>query len=106
MPREWPRIRPSTDAGRPPMPANPLRRYTDRRSGIPWVRTTVRVWGERQVGTFEALCERTGRKPHELASDIVLDELWSLSDDPEFRNLSRENGGHRRRVLLEETGDA
>lgn len=79
--------------------ADHLRRYTDRRSGVPWVRTTVRIWGERQIGAFEAICAGTGRRPHEMASDIVLDELWALGVDPAFRKLGFEGREHRRRVL-------
>jgi hypothetical protein len=84
--------------------ADLLRRYTDRRSGVPWIRTTARIWGQRQIATFEALCAMTGRRPHELVSDIVLDELWALGDDPEFRKLAREAREHRRRALLGEDG--
>jgi len=57
-----------------------MRRYTDPRSGVPSVRITVRIWGERQIATFEAMCEATGRKPHELAGDIVAGEMWEAQD--------------------------
>lgn len=68
-----------------------LRRYTDRRSGVPWVRTTVRIWGEQQIATFEAMCEATARSPHELAGDIVVGEMWEAGPDPAMGRLARKD---------------
>ena len=40
-----------------------MRRYTGSRTGVPWARTTVRIWGGPQIALFEAMCEATGRLP-------------------------------------------
>ena len=65
-----------------------MRRYTESRTGVPWARTTVRIFGERQIALFEAMCRYTGRRPDELAADIVLDELMAAGADPERRRLA------------------
>lgn len=72
-----------------------MRRYTESRTGVPWVRTTVRIWGEPQIALFEAMCEATGRLPDELAADIVLDELMAAGTDPKRRKLAREGRQYR-----------
>jgi hypothetical protein len=46
--------------------------------------------GDKQITTFERMCELTGRKPYQLASDIVLGELWEAGDNPGLRRLARE----------------
>jgi len=73
-----------------------MRRYTDSRSGVPWVRTTARIWGEQQIQAFEAMCVATGRLPHELVSDMVLAELHEAVGTREFRQLAREGRDWRR----------
>jgi hypothetical protein len=72
-----------------------MRRYTERRSGVPLARTTVRISGERQIATFEAMCAATGREPHELASDIVLAELWAAGNNPGLWDLARQERQYR-----------
>jgi hypothetical protein len=72
-----------------------VRRYTNRRSGVPWARTTVRISGERQIALFDAMCRTTGRRRDELAADIVLDELLAAGSDPKLRKLAREGRRHR-----------
>jgi hypothetical protein len=67
-----------------------LSHRTDTRSGVPYITTTVRVFGAEQIATFERMCETAGRQPHELASDIVLDELWLAGGKPPFRRMARE----------------
>ena len=73
---------PAEDARSPilyePAPIPHLRRYADPRSGVPYVTTTVRIYGARQIATFEALCEATGRRPHQLAADIVVEHVWEV----------------------------
>ena len=38
-------------------------------------KTSVMVVGERQVDEFHALCAVLGRRPHQLAADMVLAEI-------------------------------
>jgi hypothetical protein len=66
-----------------------LRRYADRRTGVPWIRVTVRVSGKRQIELFEAMCAATGRRPHELAGDVLLAELWEAGPDPALAREAR-----------------
>lgn len=73
-----------------------MKRWIHRLSGVPYVSTTVRIMGEQQIATFEAMCERTGRKPFQLASDIVLSELWENGPNPGLRRLGREARRDRR----------
>jgi hypothetical protein len=73
-----------------------VKRWTHRLSGVPYISTTVRIMGTQQIATFEAMCERTGRKPFQLASYIVLSELWEAGPDPHFRRLGRQDRRWRR----------
>lgn len=45
------------------------------RPPVEWFKTSVVVMGERQVDEFHALCGVLGRRPHQLAADMVLDEI-------------------------------
>jgi hypothetical protein len=72
-----------------------MRRYTESRTGVPWARTTVRIWGERQIALFEAMCKHTGRRPDELAADIVLDELMAAEPEPKRRKLAAQGRQYR-----------
>jgi len=65
------------------------RRHTDPRTGVPSIRVTVRISGERQIATFEAICAATGRRPHELAADMVREELWEAGPDPALAREAR-----------------
>ncbi|MFG1620197.1 hypothetical protein ACGFI3_46250 [Nonomuraea wenchangensis] len=67
-----------------------LTRQIDARTGVPWTRTQTRVLGEAQIRTFEALCRIGGRRPHELASDLVLQALRELRYDPEVQKVIAE----------------
>jgi hypothetical protein len=78
-----------------------LRPKTGKRSGVPYITTTVRIYGEQQIATFGRLCEVAGRQPHELASDIILDEVWSLSGSAAFRKLAREQRQWRKGRIAE-----
>lgn len=64
-----------------------MRRYTDKRYGVPWARTTVRIMGEKQIETFEAMCWLAGRKPHEMAADVILDAIREGQHDHETQAL-------------------
>ena len=48
------------------------------------LKTTVRVIGTRQVDEFEALCVLLGRRPHQMASDLVREGLEAARRDPEL----------------------
>jgi hypothetical protein len=74
----------------PQRPGLPLTRQIDARTGMPWTRTQTRVLGEAQIRTFEALCRITGRRPHELATDLVLQALRELRYGPEVQKVMAE----------------
>lgn len=44
-------------------------------------RTSVRILGADQVDEFHALCLLRGRKPYQLAADMVLDAIRAARDD-------------------------
>lgn len=50
-------------------------------------RTSVRILGERQVETFRAMCALRGRRPHELAYDLVLEAIRDAQHDHETQAL-------------------
>jgi hypothetical protein len=43
--------------------------------------TSVRILGQAQIDTFRAMCVLAGRRPHELAYDIVLDAIRDAQHD-------------------------
>ncbi|HEY3718312.1 MAG TPA: hypothetical protein VGL39_27635 [Jatrophihabitantaceae bacterium] len=45
------------------------------RAPVERFKTSVVVMGERQVDEFQALCALLGRRPHQLAADMVLTEI-------------------------------
>jgi hypothetical protein len=49
-----------------------------KRTGVPFVRTSCMILGERQIDTFEAMLAVTGRKPHELVADLVLTAIQTI----------------------------
>jgi len=77
-----------------------VKRWIHALSGVPWARTTVRIMGERQIAAFERMCEVTGRKPYELASDIILDELWLAGSTPGLKRQARDNRRWRQDRML------
>jgi len=44
-------------------------------------KTSVRVLGLEQVDTFRAMCALAGRRPHEMAADIVLAAIREAQRD-------------------------
>lgn len=46
-------------------------------------KTSVRVLGARHVDEFRALCVLLGRRPHQMAADLVLDGIRRYREDPE-----------------------
>lgn len=44
-------------------------------------KTSVRILGADQVDEFHALCLLRGRKPYQLAADMVLDAIRAARDD-------------------------
>jgi hypothetical protein len=51
------------------------------------MRTSVRILGQAQIDTFRAMCALAGRRPHELAYDLVLDAIREAQHDHETRAL-------------------
>jgi hypothetical protein len=45
-------------------------------------KTSVVVLGQRQVDDFHALCFLLGRRPHQLAADMVLAGIEAYRNDP------------------------
>lgn len=45
-------------------------------------KTSVRVMGTRQIDEFHALCLLLGRRPHQLAADMVLEAIQAARKDP------------------------
>ncbi len=59
----------------------PKVRY-DARTGVPYITTTVRIYGERQIRAFQVMAIDQARQPWQLAADIVLDGIRSGLRDP------------------------
>jgi hypothetical protein len=59
-----------------------LKVYRERPTGVPFISTTARIYGQAQIDVFFAMCEATGRQPHELAGDIVAESLWEAGSQP------------------------
>jgi len=64
-----------------------VKRYTSDRTGVPYVKTTVRIYGERQIETFEAMCAVNGRRPHQMAADIMLDAIREARHDHDIQHV-------------------
>jgi hypothetical protein len=47
------------------------------------LKTSVRVLGADQVDEFRALCVLLGRRPHQLAADLVLEGIRRYRENPE-----------------------
>jgi hypothetical protein len=63
-------------------------------------RTSVRILGGAQIDTFKAMCALRGRRPHELAYDIVLDAIREAQHDHETQALVSAVKRHRRGMRL------
>ena len=57
------------------------------RTGVPFVRTSCRILGDKQIDTFEAMLGMTSRKPHELVADIVLAAIQTAQTDPKVQQF-------------------
>lgn len=64
-----------------------LVRRADARTGVPYVKTSVKVLGQAQIEVFEALCRLHGRAPHEVAADLVLSAIRAARDTHEIQDL-------------------
>jgi hypothetical protein len=51
------------------------------------LRTSVRILGDAQVDMFRAMCAAAGRRPHELAADIVLEAIRAAQEDPDHQGM-------------------
>jgi hypothetical protein len=54
---------------------------------VPYAKTTVRILGEAQIETFEAMCFLEHRRPHELAADIVLETIRAGQENHQVQDL-------------------
>jgi hypothetical protein len=48
----------------------------------------ARIFGQDQIDTFRAMCALAGRRPHELAADIVLEAILQARHDHEVQHLT------------------
>lgn len=59
----------------------PRRRPGPRPVTCPTFKTSVRILGQEQIDTFRAMSALAGRRPHELAADIVLAAIREAQRD-------------------------
>lgn len=59
----------------------PRRRPGPRPVTCPTVKTSVRILGQDQIDTFRAMCALAGRRPHQLAADIMLEAIREAQHD-------------------------
>lgn len=60
------------------------------KSEIPQLKTLATVMGIAQIDVFQAMCYLHGRRPNQLASDILLDSIQeALARDPDVIKLAR-----------------
>jgi hypothetical protein len=84
---------------RMPAPIRMLKVYRERRTGVAYITTTVRIYGKAQIDTFHEMCAATARQPHELAGDIIVENLWEAGSQPGGRNEARRGRSWRRTEL-------
>jgi len=59
-----------------------------KRTGVPFVRTSCMILGEKQIETFEAMLACTGRREHQLVADIVLAAIQKAETDPKVQQVA------------------
>lgn len=72
-------------------------RKHDARTGVPYVTTTVRISGEKQIETWQAMCLVQSQRPHQLAGEIVLQAIRRAQQDKNIRALTETLHGWRER---------
>ncbi len=55
--------------------------------GIPTLKTSVRILGQDQIDTWKAMCLLSGRKPFQMAADVVLAAIREGQEDHEVQAL-------------------
>jgi len=76
--------------------------------GVPTFKTSVRILGQDQIDTWRAMCLLAGRRPFQMAADVVLAAIREGQHDHEvqalvqsLRAFQRSNGkGSSRRLRL------
>ena len=66
-----------------------MKRYTSSPDGVPYARTTVRIYGEPAIETWEAMCAASGMRPHELATYIVMQAIQDCQHDHAIQHLAQ-----------------
>ncbi len=66
----------------------------------PTLKTSVRILGQEQIDTFRAMCALAGRRPHELAADIVLAVIREAQHDHSTQSLVRAVRRHQSGLRL------
>jgi hypothetical protein len=65
--------------------------------GTPYTRTSVAIIGQAQIDMFDAMCAVAGRRPHELAAELVLEAIRASQADPDMQGLVTAARQSRRR---------
>ena len=58
------------------------------RTGVPFLRTSAVILGDKQIDTFEAMLALTGRRPHQLVADLILAAIQNGQADPEVQHMA------------------
>jgi hypothetical protein len=59
-----------------------------KRTGVPFVKTSCMILGDRQIDTFEAMLALTGRRPNQLVADLILAAIQKGQADPEVQHMA------------------
>jgi DNA-binding transcriptional MocR family regulator len=59
-----------------------------KRTGVPFVRTSCMILGDKQIDTFEAMLALTGRRPNQLVADLILAAIQKGQTDPEVQHMA------------------
>jgi hypothetical protein len=57
-----------------------------KRTGVPFVRTSCIILGDKQIDTFEAMLAMSGRRPNQLVADLVLAAIQKGQANPDVRH--------------------
>jgi DNA-binding transcriptional MocR family regulator len=58
-----------------------------KRTGVPFVRASCMILGDRQIDTFEAMLALTGRRPNQLVADLILAAIQKGQADPKVQQV-------------------
>jgi hypothetical protein len=64
-----------------------VRRYHRPGDDVPYIRTTVCIYGDDLIERWEAMCALAGRRPHQMASAVILDAITEGLADPAVKAM-------------------